>query len=622
MHAVTKNQIYVWLMRRLVDICGLPEDRIAVDERFSDLGLSAEDAAALSVELGRWLGVALQQDFLYKHPTVQSTVSFLMLLVEQAPGRASSPAASTPIADIGMGSRLPNASHPDEPRQIASTTAGAANKALPGNWDAALFDVDTPGFRTTHAHTIVTEARVRAMSGQSRPWQLLPLSAPVVSALESTAAGLADHLEAHPHLPIADVAFTLQQKRCEFPERIVVLARDAADAVEVMRSKTHRRLLRGSRTATLPVAFMFPGVGEQYVNMAAQLYAHEAVLRSAMNECFDWLLRHAGIDLKADMFAHTPDGGNQAAHARLFLRGASGVARQEQPLHRTALAQPAVFVVEYAMARLLMSWGVLPDALIGYSTGEFAAATIAGTISLHDALRLVSGRAAAIERLAPGAMLAVPLGAAEVRPLLGARLSLAVESGPRMCVVAGPFEWAEELESRLAGRDIICRRLPTSHAFHSSMMDAARPDLERILAGITLHVPRIAYVSNLTGTWITPALATDRKYWLRHMCETVQFGAGIAGLLAEGPRILLEVGPGQGLTSAVRQHPAYRASQGNTVVIPTMRTMYGNEADDEMLLGALGRMWISGSDVDWKAFTAGEVRQCLSLLTHSDQTMP
>ena len=328
--------------------------------------------------------------------------------------------------------------------------------------------------------------------------------------------------------------------------------------------------------------------------MGAGLYAHEPAFRADVDQCCDLLQQHIGVDLRPSMFA-----GDAIA----------------APLNGTWLAQPAVFVIEYTLARLLMSWGIVPQAVTGYGVGEFAAATIGGRLSLTDALRLVAGRARLIDKLPSGAMLAVLLPEQELAALIGPGISVAIAAGPRLTVVSGREDDIVDVEVRLKERDIVSRRLQTTHAFHSTMMEGARDEFAELLKTVTLNEPQIPCMSNLTGTWLTPGEATDAAYWARHMCQTVRFGDGLAEILTSGDKIFVEVGPGEDLASLVTQHLAHTLT-GDAMVVATMKTADAREDDEETLLGVLGKLWVSAVDIDWHAYHSHERRRKLPLPTY------
>ncbi|HWI61504.1 MAG TPA: acyltransferase domain-containing protein, partial [Symbiobacteriaceae bacterium] len=277
---------------------------------------------------------------------------------------------------------------------------------------------------------------------------------------------------------------------------------------------------------------------------------------------------------------------------------------------QTAVTQPALFTVEYALAQLWLAWGVKPQAMLGHSIGEYVAACLAGVFTLEDALALVAARGRLVQELPEGAMLAVPLPAAELAPLLDDRVGLAAINGPALCAVAGPAEAVDPLEERLRERGVECRRLVTSHAFHSPMLDPILDRFADLVRKTALKPPVLPYLSNVTGTWITPEQATDPAYWVRHLRGTVRFADGALELLRSPNLVLLEVGPGATLGALVRQHT--EQVRGHAV-ISTLRQARETGSDSEYLATALGRLWAEGVPVDWQAYWQGEQRRRVSL---------
>jgi yersiniabactin nonribosomal peptide synthetase len=326
------------------------------------------------------------------------------------------------------------------------------------------------------------------------------------------------------------------------------------------------------------------------------------------------LKRFLGIDLREILY---PAGAAETAAPGLDLRRLLGRGALEasdeasRRLDRTLYAHPAMFVVEHALARLWMDWGIAPKAMIGYSLGEYTAACIAGVLSLEDALFLVAERARLIEELPAGAMLAAPLAEEEMRPLLGEDLGLAAVNAAQMCVVAGSAEAVAALETELAGRGVVSRRLRTSHAFHSRQMEPVAARLVEAVRRLSLKAPRIPYLSNVTGTWITGQEATDPEYWGRHLVQTVRFSAGLEDLFQQPGRFLLEVGPGQTLSTFARQHPA----GGGASVVPSLGER-GGGADHATLLRAAGRLWLAGAEVDGARYFRHERRRRVALPTY------
>jgi amino acid adenylation domain-containing protein len=329
--------------------------------------------------------------------------------------------------------------------------------------------------------------------------------------------------------------------------------------------------------------------------MGAELYRNEPVFRAEVDRSAELLYPRLGLDLRQVLY---PEGGDPREAA--------------ERLEQTALAQPALFVVEYALARLWMAWGVRPEAMLGHSLGEYVAACLAGVFSLADALALVAERGRLMQGMPGGAMLAVPLPEAEVRPLLGG-LSLAAVNGPAMCVVAGEPGEIAALAERLVDRGLEGRRLHTSHAFHSASMEPVLDRFAAAFAGLRLHAPAIPFVSNLTGTWIRTEEATSPDYWVRHLRETVRFSNGLAVLFGRPGAVFLEVGPGRALTSLVRQHPS---RPGAPSVLASLPTAGDGRTADAAVLRTLGELWLAGVEIDWRGFHAGERRLRVPLPTY------
>jgi acyl transferase domain-containing protein len=334
--------------------------------------------------------------------------------------------------------------------------------------------VTSLGIGGTNAHAILEEAPLANPSGNSRPWQLLTLSAKTASALDAMVRNLADHLADNPE-NLADVAFTLHGGRKGFLLRRAVVCRDAADAATALGRRDGPRLISNStRDSERPVAFLFSGQGTQYVGMGWELYEFEHEFRSIVDFCADFLKPTLGLDLRTILF---PSGE--------FAAEASGL------LNQTRLTQPALFVIEYALAMLWRSWGVEPKVMIGHSIGEFTAACIAGVFALESALQIVAERGRLMQSVARGAMTAVALSEREVIALLGESLSLATVNAEGQCVVAGPEDAVAAFESRVSAKGMTFRRLRVSHAFHSAMMDEILDPFAEFLGRFEFAQPRI-----------------------------------------------------------------------------------------------------------------------------------
>jgi len=447
------------------------------------------------------------------------------------------------------------------------------------------------GVGGTNAHVVLEEA-----PGVTRPERhggghLLVLSARTETALETATENLARHLNAHPQSDLASVAYTLQAGRHAFGYRRSVACADLDDAILMLETRDPKRVItRVHEGRAAPIVFMFPGQGSQTLNMGAGLYHADNHFRGDVDKCSEILKTYLGLDLRASLYT---DGSKAGQAARGLIE--------------TRLAQPALFVIEYSLARLWMRFGVRPEAMIGHSVGELVAACLAGVFSLEDALALISERGRMMQQLPPGAMLSVRLGEQEVMPLLKDGLCLAAANSPGLCVVSGPEPAIDLLHGELEQLDVAARRLPTSHAFHSSMVDPIIAPFTVFLNRIRLSEPSIPYISGVTGTWITAEEATDPAYWAKHFREPVRFSTGITQLRSIPERLFLEVGPGTTLCTLVRQH---RAGSTAAIAVATLHNAADSQSDVLSIWDAAGRLWLHGITPRWDEMHGRGASRC------------
>ncbi len=452
--------------------------------------------------------------------------------------------------------------------------------------------VSSFGMGGTNAHLILEEAPAATPLAAAPAWQLLPLSARTPGALAAATERLAHHLETHPDLDLADMAHTLQAGRRSLEHRRAVVCADRAGAVAALRDG--RRATGRRRTGGTPqIAFLFPGQGEQRPGMGRGLYTREPAFREPVDRCREILCGPLGFDLLDALFPRPDD--PEAA----------------ERLARTAVAQPALFVLEYALSQLWLAWGVRPTALLGHSLGEYVAACLAGVFTLEEALALVAARGKLMAGLPRGAMLAVPLPEHEVVELLGSALSLAAVNAPRRSVVAGPEEAVAKLEERLRSRGVGSRRLATSHAFHSAAVEPILAPFAARVHAAKPRAPRMPFLSNVTGTWISDAEATDPGYWVRHLRSTVRFADGILQLAGEPDRVFLEVGPGDALCRLARQAAGRPAEPPPAFPCLPGGQDGGPDGEPEIagLLRAVGGLWLTGARIEWTALQGGGRRR-------------
>ena len=432
--------------------------------------------------------------------------------------------------------------------------------------------VSSFGVGGTNAHVIVEEAPLPPPAEADPNPQVLLLSARTPTALAAARTRLADHLAAHPAISLADVAHTLRVGRKAFGQRAAVVADSVAGAIEALRSADSPAGVAGSTPAWVPQpVFVFPGQGAQYPGMGTSLYASDRAFRAAFDECLQAFEGLLPFDLRERMFSPDP-----------------------AALAPTSATQPATFALEYALARQWMALGVAPAALVGHSVGEFAAAVLAGVMSLADAARLVARRGALMQAQPPGAMLSVRLAAADLAARLPQTLSLAAENGPTACVCAGPFEAVEALRAALEADGIVAKPLQTSHAFHSAMMAPAVAPFEELVRGIALAAPALPIYSTLTGQLLSDAEATDPHYWARHLRETVRFSPAVRAVLASlAHPLFVEVGPRSTLSTLVRQHA------GKNLAAPALPSLADNPAQESTAWRlAAARLWTLGGELD------------------------
>ncbi|GLX00436.1 type I polyketide synthase [Microtetraspora sp. NBRC 16547] len=438
--------------------------------------------------------------------------------------------------------------------------------------------VSSFGIGGTNAHVVLQEAPPRPVATFASPTpRLLRLSARTAEALRTMRSRLAEHLSEHPDLALADVAHTLRAGRAIYPYRAAVLAADVPDAVAALGDG--RRCQTGVAGDPAPqVAFLFSGQGAQYAGMGAELYAAEPVFAAAVDECAEVLAAELGEDIRPLLF--TP---GEAADAAL---------------RETRLTQPALFTIEYGLARLWQEWGVTPAAMIGHSIGEYVAATVAGVFTLPDALRLVAARGRLMQSMPPGAMLAVPKDEEYVAARLPDGVAVATVNGPGTCVVAGSTEAVEAFAEELRAAGVRSTPLRTSHAFHSPMMDPILAEFTEIVAAVPRRAPSLPFLSNVTGTWITAEQATDPAYWAEHLRRPVRFADCVATLLAEGEWGLVECGPGKQLSGLARMQLREAVAKG---ALPPMSSLPGPQdkaGDLEVLYVTAGRLWVAGAPVE------------------------
>ncbi|MFI5298531.1 MAG: amino acid adenylation domain-containing protein [Polyangiales bacterium] len=448
--------------------------------------------------------------------------------------------------------------------------------------------VSSFGFGGTNGHAIMEEAPIERPASPGAERQLLVLSAKSKDALNRMSVNLAAKLDQDGDLSLADAAYTLTTGRTHLNHRRFVVASTPQEAVALLRAPIREAC--GERLvdrAAPEIVFLFPGQGSQYVNMGLALCRTYEVFREAVDACASILTPFLGCDLREILYPTTPD------------------AAAAERLKNTRYQQPAVFTIEYALAKLWASWGIAPDAMIGHSIGEYVAATLASVFTLDDALELVAARGRLMSELPSGAMLSVRMSAAEIVKRLPLGVSLAASNAPDACVVAGEHAAIGQLQHQLEQEEISCKLLETSHAFHSEMMDPIVESFTALVARKARGPAQIPILSTLTSRWVTSGDMSDASYWGKHLRSPVRFAEAIRHVLENPDRVLLEVGPGAQTSSLARLQVS---DPGALAPVASMATKGSCDGELTSILRALGDLWLSGTSISWGLFWGSEAR--------------
>lgn len=479
----------------------------------------------------------------------------------------------------------------------------------PISWDIAAGNkrragVSSLGVGGTNAHILLEEAPPRVTSPAERASQLFLFSAKTKQSLQKQLQQQAVFVEQSSVLDLADMAYTLKVGRKVLNERVAIVA----DTREVLAEKLSGRYIRGatepqltqtvsSDTTQRHICFMYAGGGAQYPNMGRDLYEQESVYRAAVDECLGWLKSLIDYDLKA-----------------LLYPNVDAVLDAEKELERPSRSLPALFVTQYAYSKLLGSWGIEPQSLVGHSLGENTAACLSGVLSLKDALGLVSLRGQLFERVQPGGMLSVQLSEAALKEMLPDTLSIACLNAPDFSVVSGPKAALDAFQEFLEEKEIVHARIRINIAAHSKMLEEILKPFGDYLRSIVLNPPKIPFLSNLTGTWITAQEATSADYWVKHLRHTVRFSDNVAVLFEDTSRVLLEVGPGRTLARLAQMHSKKTA---RNFVFNSMRHVDEVTSDVHFALSTLGQLWALNAFSNWASFYGDEKRCRISLPTYA-----
>lgn len=462
--------------------------------------------------------------------------------------------------------------------------------------------VSSFGFGGTNAHVIVEEAGsvgadtvsgradVGGSGGGVVAWVI---SGKTASALAAQAGRLGRYVRARPALDVVDVGYSLVSTRSVFDHRAVVVGqtRDEllAGLAGVVAGRPEAGVVCGVGKPAGKTAFVFAGQGSQWLGMGSELYAAYPVFAEALDAVVDELDRHLRYPLRDVIWGHDQD-----------------------LLNTTEFAQPALFAVEVALYRLLMSWGVRPGLVLGHSVGELAAAHVAGALCLPDAAMLVAARGRLMQALpAGGAMFAVQAREDEVAPMLGHDVSIAAVNGPASVVISGAHDAVSAIADRLRGQGRRVHRLAVSHAFHSALMEPMIAEFTAVAAELSVGLPTIPVISNVTGQLVADDFASA-DYWARHIRAVVRFGDSVRSAHCAGASRFIEVGPGGGLTSLIEASLA----DAQIVSVPTVRK---DRPEPVSVMTAAAQGFVSGMGLDWASVFSGYRPKRVELPTYAFQ---
>jgi acyl transferase domain-containing protein/NADP-dependent 3-hydroxy acid dehydrogenase YdfG/acyl carrier protein len=467
--------------------------------------------------------------------------------------------------------------------------------------------VMSTGMGGTNAYLILEEAPESSDRDSIKSPNIFLLSAKNEEALNQSTKNLFGFLRDNEEVEINNVAYTLQEGRKTFNNRRFFVCKDKKEATEILGQENSKQLFTGKPISgsKRPVIFLFPGIGDHYVGMGYDLYHNVKAFKDEVDKCAQILNKYLDVDIRdviypKDYVRSVPTNGGSGIDLKQMLasRVNKSADSSSQKLNQTLYAQPALFTLEYALARLWINLGVNPDAIVGHSMGEYLAACLSGVISLEDTLKLIATRAKLVNNLPLGSMVAVTLPESEVKQLLNENVSISLINSPNLCVVAGSENEMVKFENELKQRKILYRQVQNAHAFHSTMLNPIVNEFTEAVKQVNLNKPEVPYTSNLTGNWITDNEAKSAEYWAKHSNHTARFSDGLEKAWQKNDPIFLEVGPGNTLSVLAMQHPESKKNK-NPITVSSLRASYDNQSDISFFLTSAGKLWLSGVDINW-----------------------
>jgi len=475
--------------------------------------------------------------------------------------------------------------------------------------------VSSFGIGGTNVHVVLEEVQTEIIGKYrgnkdeqaEKSRQLILLSAKTNTALNKMSENLTNFLRKHPDINLADTAYTLQIGRQKFPfRRMVVSSNNPQELVELLSKNSAKVKTYESTEDFLPIIFMYPGLGSQYVNMGLDIYEQEPIFREEMDGCFKILDSLLNYNIKEILYPQNISSNINKSALSSPQHSNDTIMDINQP----EISQIVTFILEYALSKLLIQWGIKPSVMIGYSFGEYTAACISGIFSLENALKLILARGRLLQNTKQGAMLSVPLTEAEIEPFLfqNKDVSLAINNGTS-CIVGGTPLAIDQFAQQMREKKLMCMRVSTERAIHSHLMESILEEFSQLFDSITFGNLQIPYISNITGDTQTDQEATNPRYWVRHLRETVQFTRGIKTLIKNPGAIFIEIGAGHDLSALVRRHLEDKGIDPQDRILNLVRTPQQQISDYYFLLNRIGRLWMYGQPIEWNAFWGKKLEQ-------------
>ncbi len=452
--------------------------------------------------------------------------------------------------------------------------------------------VSSFGIGGTNAHVVLEEYVGNKKNIDDKSYHLIRYSTNSLKSLTNYQEKLKEFIKSNENDNLSDIAYTLLKGRKQFKYNRFLVANSKQEVVSILEQPDTEALYSGKLNPKRKIVFMCTGSGSQYVNMCKDLYAQEPYFKMQIDRGFDLLKKETGHNFSEIIYTNDT------------LKDPKGT------INKNEYTQPIVFVYEYAIAQLLIKWGISPDLMIGHSTGEYVAACLSGVFSFETALSLVVKRAKLMSQTPKGSMLSVGLSEQEIMPFLSSKTCIAAINSPESCVVSGTIDAIDALYEKLETRNISCSKLRISLGAHSYLMDPILDQFRAELEKINFSKPKVPFVSNFTGKFINDDVCSP-SYWVNHLRSTVRFSEGLTMLLKDPNSIFIEIGPSNALTTMFQQHT--NVNTHKNIALNIIRHPRQEIHDQKHLLQKIGELWLSGVDIDWEAYYEQKLPNKISL---------